>query len=282
MNISLTNVSAGYGKDNLIIKNINHEFNEGGVWGILGPNGAGKTTLLRVLAGILPYSGKATLLHSNSVKENSESKDATESFEIAKTSHKELAKYIAMMPQFSSIYFSYTIYDAVLMGRYAHRGNGLKDALGSATQADMEAADKALEITGLSDIKDKELNALSGGQLQRVLLARTIAQETPIILLDEPTNHLDFKFHTELLDYLKKWSAGETQVSGITHKNTVISVFHDIGAAALIADSILLMKDGAIIKEGSTQDVLTRNLLEEIYDTDIVSYYSKIYESLPL
>ena len=107
MNISLTNVSAGYGKDNLIIKNINHEFNEGGVWGILGPNGAGKTTLLRVLAGILPYSGNATLIHSNSVKENSESKDATESFEISKTSHKELAKYIAMMPQFSSIYFSY-------------------------------------------------------------------------------------------------------------------------------------------------------------------------------
>ena len=256
--ISVKDITARYEKKTVLEK-VSLEVKDKDYLGIIGPNGGGKTTLIRIILGMLqPAEGKVEY-YSEGNKVNSIT--------------------MGYLPQYNDIdhHFPISVYDVVLSGL-----DKQKKLFHRFTKEQHQQVEKTLADMEILDLKDSFIGTLSGGQLQRVLLARTIAQETPIILLDEPTNHLDFKFHTELLDYLKKWSTGETEVGGITHKNTVISVFHDIGAAALIADSILLMKDGAIIKEGSTQDVLTRNLLEEIYDTDIVSYYSKIYESLPL
>ena len=142
--------------------------------------------------------------------------------------------------------------------------------------------DKAIETTGLTELTDIQLSSLSGGQLQRVMLARTIAQETPVILLDEPTNHLDLKHHIELISYLRDWSKHSTEVAGKTYPNTVISVFHDIGTAAILAENILLLKDGSIIKKGPAEEVLTRNLLNDIYDTDVIKYYEELSGRLSL
>ena len=112
------------------------------------------------------------------------------------------------------------------------------------------------------------------------MLARTIAQETPVILLDEPTNHLDLKHHNELMDYLKKWSTHTTEIDGTTHKNTVITVFHDLGASLLISDDIMLMKKGEVIKKGPLQETLTRDLLNDVYDTDVAEYYSNLLNTV--
>ncbi len=263
MNICLDKVSAEYGKNNFILHDISASFTEGGIWGILGPNGSGKTTLLKVLAGILPYEGRISI----------ETDSEKELFSLSK---KELARYIAMMPQFTSIYFSYSVYDAVMLGRYAHSGNSLSERLGRNSARDKEAVDKAIETTGLSELTSLQLSSLSGGQLQRVMLARTIAQETPVILLDEPTNHLDLKHHIELISYLRDWSKLTTEVEEKTYPNTVISVFHDIGTAAILAENILLLKNGTIIEKGPAEEVLTRNLLNDIYDTDVIRYYEEL------
>ncbi|MBR6404040.1 MAG: ABC transporter ATP-binding protein [Eubacterium sp.] len=253
MQIILENVSAGYEKNNFIINDISVCLNEGGITGILGPNGSGKTTLLRVLAGVLPYEGSIRI-------ENDSRK-----LEISDASRQELSRYISVLPQFSSAYFSYTVYDTVLMGRYVHR----KGLFNSTSSEDKAVTEEALKLTGLSDIQDKDLGSLSGGQLQRVLLARTIAQKTPIMLLDEPMNHLDLKFQNELLEFLETWSTGSTEVLGTEYKNTVISIFHDINIASQVSDSVLIMKDGSLIKEGPAEKNLTQDLLCNVFETDI-------------
>ncbi len=272
MNIILNNVSAGYDRNNFILHDISTNLSGGGIRGILGPNGSGKTTLLRVIAGILPYKG--------SIRITFDEKNAGNNTELSEIPKRSLSRYIAMMPQFTSVYFSYTVYDTVLLGRYAHSGNSLRDMLGSTSASDKEAVELAIETTGLNDIRNCSLSSLSGGQLQRVMLARTMAQETPIILLDEPTNHLDLKYHMELISYLKEWVGKTTNVNGITCPNTVISVFHDIGTASILAETILLLKEGRIIKGGSTEEIITRSLLRDIYDADVLSYYEEIEKKL--
>ena len=261
--IKAKNLSAGY-SNHTVLDNLSFSINDGGVLGILGPNGSGKTTLLKVLAGILPYTGNVSLNDN----------------ELKTMKRRDISRHIAMMPQFSSLYFSYSVFDTVMLGRYVHRGNTLNDLIRNNSKEDKEIVEKALETTGLKDLAKAELKTLSGGQLQRVYLARTIAQGAPIILLDEPTNHLDLKFHIELMEYLSRWSKETTKVGETEHKNTVITIFHDIGAASMISDNIILLKHGTIIKKGPTSETLTKNLLENIYETDVVAYYSSISDNL--
>ena len=269
MNIDLKNVSAGYEKNNFILSDISVSIGSGGIWGILGPNGSGKTTLLRVLSGVLPYSGEITLGINGGTA-------------LSTLSKRNLARYISMMSQFSPVYFSYSVYETVMLGRYSHSGYSLGEMLGRSSAHDKETVQNALDAVGMSDAMNRQLSSLSGGQLQRVMLARVIAQETPVILLDEPTNHLDIKYHVELMSYLKTWSEGHTETPESTYRNTVISVFHDIGTAASVSDNMILMKDGKLIKTGVTGKVLTKDILNEIYDVDVLSHYSKIYERLRL
>ena len=261
--IKAKNLSAGY-SNHTVLDNLSFSINDGGVLGILGPNGSGKTTLLKVLAGILPYTGNVSLNDN----------------ELKTMKRRDISRHIAMMPQFSSLYFSYSVFDTVMLGRYVHRGNTLNDLIRTNSKEDKEIVEKALETTGLKDLAKAGLKTLSGGQLQRVYLARTIAQGAPIILLDEPTNHLDLKFHIELMEYLSRWSKETTKVGETEHKNTVITVFHDIGAASMSSDNIILLKHGTIIKKGPTSETLTKNLLENIYETDVVAYYSSISDNL--
>jgi len=264
MKIELKNISVSYEKGHPILKDISLKFNEGGIYGILGPNGSGKTTLLKAISGILPYEGKIMF----------DDKD------LSSLSRKNIARRIALMPQFSSIYFTYTVKDTVLLGRYAHRGNSFRDILSDSSSDDKKIVNEVLEMTGLSDIANSLLSELSGGQMQRVLLARTIAQETPVILLDEPTNHLDLRFHQELMNYLKDWASKSTTVDNVTHKNTVIAVFHDIGTAASVSDNIVLLNDGKVTKEGPADKILVRDNLKDIYGIDVFDYYEGIHKRL--
>ena len=266
--VSVTNLSSGYGDKKDIIKhperNIIHDISfsiaQGSSVSILGSNGCGKTTLLRSLSRLLPYTGKVEIF----------------GHDIAKMKRKEIASYVAMMSQLQDVYFSYTIKETVEMGRYI-RG-GIKNT------HDIEMVDRCLEMTGLSGIYNKQINQLSGGQLQRVFLARTIAQETPVILLDEPTNHLDLKYQSELLEYLQRWSREKTVMpDGQVYKNTLIGVFHDIGLAAKLSKHMIFMKDGQIIADGQKKEVFTSDNLKKAYDMDVAAYMNeqkKIWENV--
>lgn len=242
--LSLKNVSAGYdGID--IINNISFDLHPGENLCILGPNGCGKTTLVKAISGIIESRGSITF---NNKK-------------IGEMKRKELASNMAVMSQISSVYFSYTVYETVLLGRYVHmKGNSLMGY----SKRDREYAMECIKKVGLYDLKDKQINILSGGQLQRVYLARTLAQEPNVILLDEPTNHLDLKHQTGLIDFLTTWSK--------TDNHSVIGVLHDINLALRLADTILLLKDGKTVAYGKTKEVMNSDILSEVYDMDVAQY----------
>lgn len=240
----LEKVSAGYeGTD--VIHNISFSLEAGENLCILGENGCGKTTLLKSIGGIIPSKGTIHIDNQN----------------ITKMKRKDIAKKMAVMSQISNIYFSYTIFETVILGRYIHQGS---NSIKGVSKKDKEYALDCIRAVGLEELKDKQINTLSGGQLQRVYLARTLAQEPEIILLDEPTNHLDLKHQAGLIDFLKRWS--------IENKRSVIGVLHDINLAIRLADNILLLKEGQMIAYGKTKEVLTKDRMNKVYDMDVVGY----------
>lgn len=242
--LTLKNVSAGYnGFD--VISNINLNVSEGENLCILGPNGCGKTTLIKTIAGIIPHKGNIKIDGTN----------------ISKMKRTDVAKKIAVMSQISNIYFSYTVYETVLLGRYLHMKNNV---FREPSSYDRDYADKCLKAVDLLSLKNKQINTLSGGQLQRVYLARTLAQEPSIILLDEPTNHLDLKNQAELIEFLKSWSKEEG--------HTVIGVLHDLNLTLKLAYNVLLLDKGSIAAYGKTEDVISSNIINNVYDMDVTSY----------
>jgi len=242
--LTVKNVSAGYGGVD-VIRDISFSVDNNENLSIIGPNGCGKTTLLRAIANILPYRGEIEV----------------DGRALRSMRHKEISRKIAMLSQMSGIYFQYSVYDTVMMGRYLH----IKDKiLGLPSKEDKDYVMNCLEAVDLAKVAGKAITELSGGQLQRVFLARTLAQSPDIILLDEPTNHLDLKYQIELVEYLKIWA--------IENKRTVIGVMHDINLAIRLSDNVLVMKDGGIKGIGKTDDIISDALLEEVYEIDVAGY----------
>lgn len=247
MELNVKNVRVSYGK-NEILKGIDLTIKSGEKVFIGGANGSGKTTLLRVLSGIIPHEGEVLL----------DGKD------VFKMKRKDIAKLISLMPQTSDIYFPYTVYETVLLGTYASAGN----TLFRNNASDIEYALKCMEDCGVSDLKDRHLDELSGGQLQRVLLARTFAQKSPFLFLDEPGNNLDIKYRAELCDKLNSWAEGKT---GDTD-NTLVAVFHDLEQARRCCTRAVMIKDGKVIFDGGIDEGLKPEMLMEVYDFDMASY----------
>lgn len=211
----------------------------------MGPNGCGKTTLLKTLAGLIGYSGEIFLDGQN----------------LKNIKRKDIAKKIAVLSQVSSIYFSYSVYDTVMMGRYVHREGS---SFLSVSKKDREYVEKCLRAVDIWNLREKKIDELSGGQLQRVYLARTLAQEPELILLDEPTNHLDLKAQTELVLFLKEICKKEAKA--------VIGVFHDINLALQFADKLIFLKDGTIQASGKKEEVLTGEILQSVYGMDVAEW----------
>lgn len=242
--LKVRNISAGYGGDD-IVRDISFDVKDNENLCIIGPNGCGKTTLLKAVSNILPFRGDVEI----------------DGISIKKMKRRDISLKIAMMSQNSGIHFSYSVFDTVMMGRYPH----IKDRfLGIPSEEDVAYSEKCLEAVDMLDNRNTEITKLSGGQIQRVFLARTLAQEPEIILLDEPTNHLDLKYQIELIEYLKEWSK--------TEKHTVIGVLHDINLAMRLSENILVMKDGKCAASGSTNETITDNLLYNVYGIDVAGY----------
>ena len=245
MMLTLTNVSVGYTADVDVVKNVSLSVSSNENLSIIGPNGCGKTTLLKAMANILPFRGDIEIGGKP----------------IRKMKHREVTSKIALLSQLSGVYFSYSVFDTVMMGRYLH----IKDKfLGLPSDEDRQCVTRILETMDILGEKDRSITELSGGQLQRVFLARTLVQEPQIILLDEPTNHLDLKYQIELIEYLRQWAKEGCRA--------VIGVLHDINLAMKLSDNIMVMKDGRIEVHGAVGDVITGNLLESVYEIDVEQY----------
>ncbi|MDR1444730.1 MAG: ABC transporter ATP-binding protein [Treponema sp.] len=231
---------AGYnGLD--VIKNIALEASGGEFLCIAGPNGSGKSTLLRAVARLIPCRGRVTV----------------EGRDTGTMKRGELAKKIAILGQASQFYFPYTVYETVALGRYAY-GKGFLPGLEKKDRGIIDAVLRRLELDSLAGLP---ITGLSGGQLQRVFLARTLVQNPAIILLDEPTNHLDLKYQVELLRYLGNWADDE---GGI-----VIAVLHDLNLARCFSRRMILLDGGELKTGGNVKDVLESAALEAAYGMNI-------------
>lgn len=246
--LSVENLSCGYGKTE-VIHDLSFQVRAGERLCILGANGCGKTTLLRALAGVIPFQGSVE----------------ADGVSLGGLSPRQRAKKIALMSQFSQSAFDYTVYEAVMLGRYAHRSDSL---FPSESAADRDAVEDAMRRTGVWELGEQLVTRLSGGQLQRVFLARTFAQEPQIILLDEPANHLDLRYQAELLESLRDWSADG--------KRCVAGVFHDISLALAFADTALLLEEGKELACGSVEE-LDEKLLDRLYGMDVRGYMKRMY-----
>lgn len=241
--LEVKNIYCGYNNVN-IINNVSFNVHRGEFFCIVGPNGCGKSTLLKAISNIIDYKGVVRL----------------ENEDIKKFNRKNLATKLAFMTQNSNIFFPYTIYDTVALGRYAH----LKGVLSRLSKKDNEIIEESLKAVGIFDIKDKYINELSGGQLQRVFLARAFAQSPEVILLDEPTNHLDLRYQIEILEYLKAWAKENNKI--------VIAVLHDLNLVQNFGDRVLMLDSGKLKGIGETKEVLNDNDLEDVYGINIKKF----------
>ena len=204
--------------------------------GLLGPNGSGKTTLLKSIYRVLKPSEGAVYIDGEDIRH---------------MSYRESAKRTGVVSQFTSMSFDFSVEEMVLMGRAPH-----KTALSRDTEEDYRIAEEALRRMDMLEFRDRSFLTLSGGEKQRILLARALAQQVEMLILDEPTNHLDIKHQIQIMDVVKSLGVG------------VLSALHDLNLTLMYCDYVYVLKGGAVVAEGPTEDVITEDLIRQVYEVD--------------
>ena len=219
-----------------ILKGISIQSKEKEFIGLIGPNGSGKSTLLKCIYRTLKPDQGAVYLDGK---------------ELSTIRVKDSARKLAVVAQHNHYNFEFTVQEIVMMGRSPH-----KKALERDNAGDYTIVKEALQAVGMSEFADRSFSTLSGGEQQRVILARALAQQTPCLILDEPTNHLDITHQLQLMRIVKERNV------------TVISAVHDLNIAAMFCDRIYALKDGRIAGEGTPESLLTPEFIREIYDVE--------------
>ena len=237
MRIQTEGVKFDIGNKN-ILKGISIDVNSKEIIGIIGPNGSGKSTFLKCIYRTLkPSSGIIKLGDIN----------------LDGIKLKESAKKMAVVSQHNYYDFDFSVGEMVLMGRSPHKKMMERDSY-----RDYEIMNDALKRVEMLHFKDRNFNSLSGGEQQRIILARALAQETDCLILDEPTNHLDIKYQLQLMNIVKSLDI------------EVIAAIHDLNIAAMYCDKIYVLKDGRIVAYGTPKEVLTKELIKEVYEVDAI------------
>lgn len=233
--IEIENLTFGY-KDKPVLSGISLSVEIGEMVAVLGPNGSGKTTLIKLVSGAL--SGEGTIkLHRKP---------------LGAYSRRELSRLFAVVPQESAMSFAYTVAEIVLMGRASHHHPLLLES-----KRDREVALRSMEVTGVESLADRYLHELSGGEKQRVFIARALAQEPQILLLDEPAAFLDLKHQLGVLDLLKRLN----RERGLT----IMAALHDLNLAALYFARLVMLRDGQLFCDGPAREILTERTIYQVY-----------------
>lgn len=239
--LKLTGVCGGYHKE-AVIKDVSLEINRGEFIGIIGPNGSGKTTLLRLISKVLVIQKGNIILEGD---------------DIAQMKLKDFCRRVAFVPQDTAVNFPFSVFEIVLLGRIPH----LK-RLQQESAEDIAIAENALTMTDTLHLKENNIDELSSGERQRVIIAKALAQEPNLLFLDEPTSHLDIGHQIQILDLLKKLNR---------QKNlTIVMVLHDLNLASEYCNRIILLNRGEIFKQGSPKEVLTYQNIEAVYQTVVL------------
>ena len=236
MNICATDIKMEIG-NNEILKGVSIDSKNKEFVGIIGPNGSGKSTLLKCIYRTLKPNGGCIMLGNTP---------------ISTMSVKESAKKLAVVAQHNYYNFDFSVEEVVLMGRSPH-----KKRLEPDNSKDYQIVNESLDKVGMLEFKNRSFSTLSGGEQQRVILARALAQQTPCLILDEPTNHLDIKYQLSLLNIVKDLDL------------TIVAAIHDLNISAMYCDRLFVMKNGKIVGSGTPQEVLTKEFIKEIYDIDV-------------
>ena len=238
--MEVRNLSFSYGK-NEVLHDISLKIREGKITTVMGANGCGKSTLFSLMTkNLLPNSGQIFLRSKN----------------INNLSLKEFAQKAAIVHQYNTVSDDITVVNLVSFGRTPH-----KNMLSAQTEDDEKYIAWAMEVTGITEYKDREVSRLSGGQRQRVWIAMALAQNTKILFLDEPTTYLDIRYQVDILKLIKKLNTD--------FSITIVMVLHDINQAINYSDRIIGMKGGNVIFEGKPQEVITAESIKELYGIDL-------------
>jgi iron complex transport system ATP-binding protein len=239
MTLRISSLEVGYGKRQ-VVKGANLTVEKGELVGLLGSNGSGKSTLIKTIAGINTRT-------NGSITWNGDT-------DLSTLARKDLAKIVAYVPQSIGLSFGLDIREAVLLGRTPYFGTRPRDE-------DWDHVEAAMQRMGLDELGDRAVTELSGGQGQRVLIARALAQDPEILLLDEPTSALDIRYQWQTLEVARD----------VTRKNNVAAVIaiHDLNQAARFTDRVVFLQDGVVIAEGRPADVYTPDLIKRVYGVDV-------------
>ncbi len=231
-----TNLTLGYGT-HLVAQELNVTIPDGHFTAIIGPNGCGKSTLLRTLSRLMkPLCGEVLL----------------DGEQIQRFATKEVAKRVGLLAQNASAPGDITVQELVSRGRYPHQ-----PLFTRWRKEDETAVQRAMQATGISQLATQSVDTLSGGQRQRAWIAMVLAQETAIMLLDEPTTWLDISHQIDLLELLKELN--------LERGYTLAAVLHDLNQACRYASHIIALREGKIVAEGAPQEIVTAELIEEVY-----------------
>ena len=219
-----------------ILRGVDFRVEKGEFVGLIGPNGSGKSTFLKNVYKVLrPQAGELTLMGDD----------------LLAMSNREMAQRLAVMVQEQEAAFDFTVEEVVMMGRQAR-----KRLLETDSREDRALVGEILAHTGLASLREQGFSTLSGGEKQRGLIARALAQQTAVLVLDEPTNHLDIKYQLQLMELVRG--------SGCT----VVAAIHDLNLAAAYCHRLYALKDGVIVGEGAPKELLTPAFLREVYEVE--------------
>lgn len=225
-------------EENTVVDSVSFEINRGMVTSLIGPNGAGKSTVMSMISRLLAKDEGIISFRDK---------------DLERWNSKELSKYLAILTQSNQIQMKLTVEELVAFGRFPHSG-------GRMTKEDKEKIHQAITYMELEEYRNRFIDELSGGQRQRAYIAMVIAQDTEFILLDEPTNNLDIYHATNLMKIVRRLCDELNK--------TVIMVLHEINYAAFYSDYICAFKEGKIAKYGTVEEVITKEVLSEIYQVD--------------
>ena len=245
--INIEKLNYSYGKKE-VLKELSLDIDENKLTGIIGPNGCGKSTLAK---NIIKYiNGKFESFKIMDI-------------DIRELSHKKIAQLISYIPQKSTIISNISVFDYVLLGRFPL----LKNSWDNYSEKDYEIVENNINLLNIKELRDRNVETLSGGELQKALLARALAQEAKILLLDEPTSALDLNNAVEFMKILKNIS--------IKKEMSVIIIIHDLNLASLFCDSLIILKDGRFIEKGSPKEVINEENIKSVYNLECKVCYNE-------